>query len=77
MSVYFATSAALFVLGFMGLILRKQAMVRLMALNLMGIGIFLWLINWARSGCKFEWVIHIVYVLVSVRRVPFLRVNKQ
>lgn len=58
MSVYFATSAALFLMGLMGLILRKQAIVRLMALNLMGIATFLWLINWARAGVVVDAVPH-------------------
>ncbi|MGK0338212.1 MAG: multicomponent Na+:H+ antiporter subunit C [Candidatus Azotimanducaceae bacterium] len=74
MSIYFATSASLFAMGLVALILRQNAIVRLMALNLMGIAVFLWLVNWARAGGVIDAIPHALVltgIVVAVSTTAF------
>ncbi len=74
MSIYLATSASLFALGLAALVLRQNAIVRLMALNLMGIAVFLWLVNWARAGDVVDAIPHALVltgIVVAVSTTAF------
>lgn len=44
-TIYFITGFVLFGLGFLGLIVRSHPLHRLLAINIMGVGIFMWLIT--------------------------------
>lgn len=49
--LYMSVGAALFVMGFAALALRSSALQRVLAINIMGIGVFMWLIaTAARPG---------------------------
>ncbi len=50
MTLYLIVAATAFAVSASALLLRRHPLVRLMALNLMGIGVFLWLTATARAA---------------------------
>ncbi len=50
MTLYIITSAVAFAVSLAAFIVRRHPLVRLMALNLMGISVFLWLTATARAA---------------------------
>ncbi len=43
-SIYFITGAILFGMGFIALVIRTNLLHRLLAVNIMGVGVFMWFI---------------------------------
>ena len=73
-SIYFITGTILFGMGFVALIIRTNSLHRLLSINVMGVGVFMWLIAGAYQGGATDSVPHALVltgIVVAVSATAF------